>query len=139
MGLDMYLKKVTLIKGEKPESILEEQKVQRLMEDVMYWRKAYAIMDWFETNIGQRYVFDENFRIHNCALYAFSKDDLERLKLWCERFVINPDLALDEIRVRWYEERWREYEISQCEKTIKEIENLIKDESIDYFMFHGWW
>ena len=140
MGLDMFLEKATKNnEKEKKIILIEDHKIETINTEAMYWRKAYAIMDWFETAIGKRYTYDEGFHIHNCACYTISKEDLEQLKLWCERFVKNPEKALGEIHKSWYEERWEDYEKAQCERTIIEIEKLLKDDGIDYFIFHGWW
>lgn len=127
MGLDMILEKV------------QETGEQTIMQEAMYWRKAYSIMDWFCTRINKRYYDKESRGIHNCAIYTFSSDELKELIKWCKKFTKNPEKAMDEITPYWYEERWRDYEISQCERTAEELEELVNDTNIDYFAFHGWW
>lgn len=126
MGLDMFLQKAK-----------EDDNGNTILTEVLYWRKAYAIMDWFSTKINKRYYTEEI--IHNCAMYSFSKEEIKELIDWCKDFKTEPSTAMGKIKPHWYEERWENYEKEECEITIKDLEEILQDPDIKYFIFHAWW
>ena len=110
MGLDMYLnrkvyvrnwnhmddkKKVTvrymgkgedtyrvhpIFKGRKPE-------ISEVVEEVMYWRKANAIHQWFVNNIQNGH--------DDCGSYYVELDDLKRLLDEVNQVLADPSVAPD--------------------------------------------
>lgn len=126
MGLDMYLERV------------EYKDETKKITEAMYWRKAYLIMDWFETN-----THNEN-GIDNCARYTISRGQLEKLKKFCEATLekeLTQENLTEALTLTWFTPgQWDEYEKDQLKSTIdfinKELEET--DENI-YYYFLGWW
>lgn len=76
MGLDMYLRRKS--KNETPDT-------KGVWEEVMYWRKANQIREWFASHL-------EN-GVENCCYSYVSKEDLENLIKDCETVLADHDKA----------------------------------------------
>lgn len=133
MGLDMYMERVEF----DGFDFLSDKK----LHDVMYWRKAYVIMDWFCTNLS------DHDNLDNCARYIVTIDDLKELYDFCKKYVEYNLNGLDEdINIRWYDNRRDDYELDYLKSTIRWLEDEFKyyDKHIEYtadiyYMFYGWW
>lgn len=97
MGLDMYLTKrhyvknwsftkekdkycISVLKNNQPVKEINTEKISYIIEDVMYWRKANAIHNWFVTNIQS----GED----NCEEFWVDTASLEDLKELCEKTIV---------------------------------------------------
>ena len=92
MGLDMYLDKKKFLRDEDRENIfitgiggVNSKKVKYITEEVMYWRKANAIHQWFVDNVQDG---DDN-----CKEYWVSEEKLEELLGIIEKILDNRELA----------------------------------------------
>jgi hypothetical protein len=96
MGLDMYLKKHTYVKNwehmrpeektqvvitkdGKPHPGIKPERVSYIIEEVMYWRKANQIHNWFVVNIQDG---DDN-----CKEYYVDADMLQELVNKCKEAI----------------------------------------------------
>ena len=83
MGLDMYLEK----RKQYRENDSEYNKlVDDNREEVMYWRKANQVREWFVRNAGLKADSD-------CEVIKISEDQLQQLYDDCDKVVKNPKLA----------------------------------------------
>jgi len=78
MGLDMYLERDRFIYDNERSAIkvlglknVNMKKVKSITEDVMYWRKANAIHDWFVQNVQEGN--------DDCSRYYVTREQLEKL------------------------------------------------------------
>jgi hypothetical protein len=79
MGLDMYLSKKRFISGDERkqlkisgiESPVDIAKVECIVEEAAYWRKANAIHGWFVTNVQENR--------DDCGCYDVSREQLAAL------------------------------------------------------------
>lgn len=94
MGLDMYLRKrtyvknwshqaknerhqITVKKGGKKHPHIIPDRIEEIVEDVGYWRKANAIHQWFVQNVQEGK--------DDCKEYEVSKNQLQELLNLCNR------------------------------------------------------
>ena len=103
MGLDMYLTKRTYVKnwnhkndkhsvdvklnGKKRKDI-QPERVSEIVEDVMYWRKANHIHNWFVSNCQGG--------VDECQETRVSLDQLKELSALCKKVVDKKDPSLME-------------------------------------------
>ena len=129
MGLDMYLEKCN--RYSEDEIILKQ---------VIYWRKAYPIMDWFETKLG------ENIRIDNCARYQVSIEQLKELYEFVNKNISTELGNMDELIYNWYDGD-KEQGMEDLRYTRKMLEIVLDDYKNEneiysigtFYMFHAWW
>jgi len=82
MGLDMYLEKAKKQKGKTFEEIttalynLPYEEWEKSRSEIMYWRKANQIHNWFVTNIQNE--------VDDCGNYEVTKEALETLLEQCK-------------------------------------------------------
>ncbi len=98
MGLDMYLYARKSFSDYRPKEKEISTKIKELvgfpedsdhmiiMAEVMYWRKANQIHQWFVENVQ-----DGN---DNCGEYYVSRDDIEKLILACDTAWTNKDSSI---------------------------------------------
>lgn len=98
MGLDMYLYARKSFSDYRPKEKEISTKIKELvgfpedsnhmiiMAEVMYWRKANQIHQWFVENVQ-----DGN---DNCGEYYVSRDDIEKLILACDTAWVNKDTSI---------------------------------------------
>lgn len=155
MGLDMYLVKktyvknwdhhlpenrfnVTVTKGGETHKHINPDRVNYVIEDVGYWRKANQIHNWFVHNVqgGQ----------DDCREYYVDREDLEALLEACYQVKDNPESAPDVLPVSdgffFGNTEYDEWYMNQIEDTINIIEPLLKeldeDSSADIFYQSSW-
>lgn len=102
MGLDMYLTKRVSVKGkegnvnlseigivnfwdEEGDLIINPAKMDSIILDIAYWRKANQIHRWFVTNCQDGK--------DDCGLHEVSKEQLEELLSLCKTVLENPEKA----------------------------------------------
>jgi len=109
MGLDMYLEKRRYVKnwehmkdeqkhevivklGGKVVESIKPERVSQITEQVMYWRKANHIHNWFVTHVqgGE----------DNCGDFYVSKESLTKLLRVCKFVLENSELVDGKIRNR---------------------------------------
>lgn len=82
MGLDMYLEKAKKQEGKTFEKVVKEfyrlpyKEWKKLKSEIMYWRKANQIHNWFVTNIQNE--------VDDCGNYEVTKEALETLLEQCK-------------------------------------------------------
>mgnify|MGYP003334431133 CR=1 FL=1 len=135
MGLDMYLTKKTYVKnwehngaenqytidikkGGNPVTFINPKRISYIEEEVMYWRKANQIHNWFVTNIQ-----DGN---DNCGTYYVDYDTLQQLLDKCKEAlaVINEsEVVMTKIKTGWDSNGTTYADIStyDCADAINEI------------------
>jgi len=132
MGLDMYLSKktyvknwdymepgerieITVKKGENTFPGIDTSKITYIEEEVMYWRKANQVHNWFVENVQN----GED----DCGNYYVSREQLEELLNVCKEVLANSKLVEGEIvnGERFEEGKWI---------PIKEEGKYIEDTSI---------
>jgi len=99
MGLDMYLRRKTFLNsytdkvkvevtltGENGETkAVPMESVTHITENMMYWRKANAIHQWFVDNVQEGQ--------DDCRAYDLDLDDLKTLRDLCKEVLDNPTKA----------------------------------------------
>ena len=121
MGLDSYLYKVDI----KPEI---EQVFDKLVgagieyEEVLYWRKNYALLEWFRENMCD---------IDNCVYHEVSKEIFEK---WLY------DLENDTLEYE-YETDDEKYNIENMVRDMDMIMKILKETDFTKtkFFFYNWW
>lgn len=113
MGLDMYLRKhiyvqnwehmspeertqVSVIKNGKPHPNVNPEKVSYIVQDVMTWRKANQIHNWFVTNIQEGN--------DDCKEYYVDDDALRELLNKCKEALLvinNADVKYTKVKSGW--------------------------------------
>ena len=125
MGLDMYL--------EKCDRYSEDELI---LKQVAYWRKAYPIMDWFETKLG------DGDKLDNCARYNLTIDYLKELYEFVNRNISTELSYMDEIICNWYTGN-KEWGMADLRYTQRVLEEIIKNHDYEmntsFYMFHAWW
>lgn len=106
MGLDMNLKKRTYVKRwnhQKPEKQhevtvkkggetlehIKPERISHIIEDVMYWRKANQVHNWFVQNVQNG--------VDDCGEYRVSTEKLQELVDICKKVLDNSKLVDGEI------------------------------------------
>ena len=140
MGLDMYLSKKTYVKNwsfqekEKQHSIsvklggkarkdIKPKRVSYIVEEVLYWRKANAIHNWFVENCQDG--------IDECQESYVSREKLEELANICEEVVRTKNTSLLETTSGFFfgGTEYDDYYFEECKRTAKEIRKVLKEET----------
>ena len=140
MGLDMHLSKRTYVKnwdhhpqekrfsiivfqGGEPYDNIKPERVEYIIEDIGYWRKANHIHKWFVDNVQGG---DDD-----CGEYYVPREDLAALLELCYEVKDNPDDAHKILpRQEGYffgSDEYDEYYMEQVQYTIDIIEPLLKE------------
>lgn len=126
MGLDMYL--------ERCDRYSEDEFI---FKEVVYWRKAYPIMDWFENKLG------DNDRLDNCARYNLTINHLKELYEFVNKNISTELGCMDEIICNWYtgDKEWGMEDLRYTQKKLEEIIKEYEDNEFNtsFYMFHAWW
>jgi hypothetical protein len=101
MGLDMYLEKRSYVKNwdhnknkhsitvkynNKVRKDIDLNKISGIVEEVLYWRKANAIHNWFVKNCQ-----DGN---DDCRSYYVTREKLQELVDLCDEVIETKDVSL---------------------------------------------
>jgi hypothetical protein len=100
MGLDMYLRKKTLIREEDRKSLkidglktpINPERISHITEKVGYWRKANAIHHWFVENVQE----GED----DCGEYYVSFENLKKLYEIVSQVLDNPTKGMELLPTR---------------------------------------
>ena len=143
MGLDMYLNRELFIWTEQREKLkitgikgINPQKVNKITEDAIYWRKANAIHNWFVKNIQEGN--------DDCGTYYVSKENLEKLLETVKKVLINPKLADKLLPTHegffFGGVEYDEWYFQDLEKTETELTKILTkwDKDWDYFYHSSW-
>lgn len=134
MGLDMYLEGVRYIPAERDENgnIIKKREVRKTL--LLDWRKNYPIHSYF----------DNLFNVENCVNYELTYEQLKEFIDKCKMAYLNPDSAESIMPDTWYGTHYDEYDngeyyIQDFKDTVKELEDIVKDNWFDWFEYHAWW
>lgn len=147
MGLDMYLDKEIYIGAEyKHREVtgtidiktcgtpipVNFNKVSRIVERAMYWRKANAIHRFFVEQVQ-----DGN---DDCGRYYVSTEVMQDLLKRCQRVLDNHDLAQELLPTQsgffFGSTEYDEWYFKDLQNTINELKDF--DEKADYFYTSSW-
>jgi hypothetical protein len=154
MGLDMYLSRKTYVKhydfkGDKNFQITVKQggeivpfvqpkKISYLITEVMYWRKANAIHNWFVENVqgGE----------DDCGTYDVSKEQLQELVAACKEEIKNEGKTENLTPVSGFffgntdKDEWYFDTLKETVKVLEEdFAQQEKYEQYDYYEYHSSW
>jgi hypothetical protein len=138
MGLDMYLTKRTYVQNwdymkesEKTHISIEgkdakhikSERVQYITEQLMYWRKANQIHNWFVENVQD----GED----DCGEYGVSLDYLVKLMNTCKAVLDNNEIAKDLLPTSkgffFGGQDYDEYYFNQVRDTYKMVKELVEE------------
>ncbi|HTU12430.1 MAG TPA: hypothetical protein VMG08_16180 [Allosphingosinicella sp.] len=80
---------VLVTRGGEPATDIRPERIGYVEEEVMYWRKANHIHNWFVENVQDG--------VDNCATYYVSSDHLSELLDACERVIEASELVDGEV------------------------------------------
>lgn len=135
MGLDMYLTKKTYVKnwehqdkndkhtisvkkGSKKRDDIKPERISYIEEEVMYWRKANAIHNWFVQNV-------QNGN-DDCGTYFLDCDKLQELLNVCKEalaVIQKADVMVKEVHSGWSggEDMYTPVNVYDCADAINDI------------------
>ena len=135
MGLDMYLEK----RKQYRENDLEYNKlVDKSREEVMYWRKANQVREWFVRNAGLEVNSD-------CEVIEISEDQLEQLYDDCNKVIKNPKLASEVMPTSngffFGSTEYNERYFDQLKETMDSIQRIFDTTDFDteVIEYTEWW
>jgi len=151
MGLDMYLYKrsyvnssdwvkeenrdsIEITQGGKPHPKIKPERINYVIENVGYWRKANAIHKWFVDNVQK----GED----NCAQYFVSTRNLQKLKSVCEEVLENKDRAQELLPTTegffFGGTDYDEYYFGDLVETIQIMDEALSDDDASYYYQSSW-
>lgn len=158
MGLDMYLNRKTYVRNwdfmqekEKTKIIIKKDgkdisgidtyKISHIIENVMTWRKANQIHNWFVKNIQNG--------IDDCKEYDVGIEDLEKLLDTCKKVLEDntkaPKLLPCTEGFFFGSTDYNEYYFYDVQETKEELEKIIehynteRDNLHQYFTYQSSW
>ncbi len=150
MGLDMYLSKrsyvknwdfqsdeekhkITIKKGGKARKDIKPKRIAYITEEVMYWRKANHIHDWFVQNCQDGK--DE------CQESYVSSEDLGKLADLCEEVGRSCDGGILPTSSGFFfgATDYDEYYFDECKRTAKELRKLLAEEGDGEYCYQSSW
>lgn len=148
MGLDMYLSKKSYVKnwdfqseerrhkitiklGGKARKDIKPKRISHIVEEVMYWRKANHIHDWFVQNCQEGK--DE------CQESYVSTKQLEELANLCEEVSKTFDGGILPTSKGFFfgSSEYNDYYFDECKRTAKELRKLLI-EGGEYYYQSSW-
>jgi hypothetical protein len=149
------------------KEILKKYKDIDVCEDIGYWRKANAVHDWFDRNLGG---------LEDCERKEVSKELLEKLLSDCEKVLGKSKLVKGKVQngTTYIDNEWvpnmedgqviedpscaqeliptadgflfggtdyDEYYVDKLEQTVEIVENALATTDFNKYriMYHGWW
>jgi hypothetical protein len=128
MGLDMYLERKS--KNSLPDA-------EGAWEEVMYWRKANQIREWFAEHLEEG--------VKNCRFSYVTKENLEDLIKDCKIVLCNHSLAGDILPTSsgffFGSTDYDEWYFKDLEETIEKLEEVIEETDWDNedVAYYEWW
>ena len=135
MGLDMYLEKRKQYRENDPEY---NKLVDKSREEVMYWRKANQVREWFVRNAGLEVNSD-------CEVIEISEDQLEQLYDDCNKVIKNPKLASEVMPTSsgffFGSTEYNERYFDQLKETMDSIQRIFDTTDFDteVIEYTEWW
>ena len=159
MGLDMYLTKKTSVKnyawdakekkkykvsvrrGGEDIAHIKKERITAIEEDIMYWRKANAIHDWFVKNCQEG--------IDDCRTAYVSEEQIKELLELLNKVIQNkhnPNLVAELLPTTagffFGGTEYDEYYFQVIENTIKvlqeEVDVMSEETYFDYYYYSSW-
>jgi len=151
MGLDMYLLKKTYInssewvkeekrdnieitQGGKPHPKIKPERINYVIENVGYWRKANAIHKWFVDNVQK----GED----DCDQYFVGPSTLQKLKNVCVEVLENKDKAQELLPTEsgpfFGGTDYDEYYFGELVETIQIMDEALSDDDASYYYQSSW-
>ena len=130
MGLDMYLER----RKKKTNNVIDTI-INQKYEEVFYWRKAYAINNYFDNLVNG---------LENLKKYSVSFEDIRELKNRIVRILNDHSLASEllptQISLLAEDTVYDNFYFKKLEDTLKGLKEITeKDfEEYDYF-YSAWW
>lgn len=154
MGLDQYLYKKTyvkrwshtpedelytvdVLKGGKPAEHIKTERIEYIVEEVAYWRKAKQIHNWFVDTIQNG--------VDNCAEYYVSVEALKELVDKCRKALEgrSEEVGEDELPTQsgffFGDTTYGDYYYDELERTIEMLQPLIDECGGCDFYYHSSW
>jgi hypothetical protein len=147
MGLDMYLTADRYlwdfgdnVDNDTSKAIgnlfpeIRSYRVKAITADIMYWRKANAIHDWFVKNVQDG--------VDECQKSYVSKENLRSLLETCKAVLANPDQAETLLPSRngffFGGTEYDEWYFDGIKHTVEVLENVVPRMETDFrlWMFH---
>lgn len=110
----------------KYEKRIDINKIKYVMTEVMYWRKAQDIHNWFVDNV-------QDGR-DDCASYYVDRDNLKELKKWIDKKLKN----IDKERVIKKLEGEDDWDYEQLIRTSNFLNEELSEEFNDYYEYHSY-
>ena len=151
MGLDMYLYKktyvkqwdhikpddqfqVTVTRGGETYDNIKPQRVTFITEEVGYWRKFNALHNWFVTECADG--------VDECQEIWVTRDNFEQLQEILHKIQLDNSLA-DELLPTtdgffFGGTEYGEYYFEQVAKTLELIEQILAEETGDFYYRASW-
>ena len=127
MGLDMYLERKSKNEFDTADA----------WEEVIYWRKANQIREWFATHLTKG--------VENCKRSEVTKEDLERLLKSCEMVLADHSKAEELLPTQggffFGSTDYDEWYFEQLEYTVPKLKEAIKETDWDNedVTYYEWW
>ena len=153
MGLDMYLQRrtsvknwdftlpkdrheLTIKKGGVINQNIKVERVSRVVESVMYWRKANHIHAWFVANIQKN--------IDDCKDYYVDEEQLKELLEVCKKVQADHSLAQELLPTKsgffFGSTEYDEEYFIEIKYTVEELEKiLVENNKNSSFYYHSCW
>ena len=135
MGLDMYLER----KKKKTNNVIDTI-INQKYEEVFYWRKAYAINDYFDNLVNG---------LENLKKYSISFEDIEDLKDRIEKILNDNSLASellpDQIAIftstlSIKDNAYDYFYFEMLEDTLKGLKKIEEKDFEEYnYFYSAWW
>jgi hypothetical protein len=155
MGLDMYLNKKTYVKkwahhdpehqhsvtvkvGGKVRKDIKRDRISEITEEVMYWRKANHIHQWFVQNVQKG--------VDDCGDYYVEREQLEELLALCQEVGRTMDAGILPTQGGFFfgGTDYDDYYFEETKRTAKELKKLLaepvpeKGYSGDFYYRSSW-
>jgi hypothetical protein len=128
MGLDMFLERKS--KNSLPDA-------EGAWEEVMYWRKANQIREWFANNLEEG--------VENCRYSYVTKENLEKLVNTCRTVLNDRNKAHYLLPTKsgffFGSTDYGEWYFRDLEKTVTELEEIVEetDWENEDVAYYEWW
>lgn len=150
MGLDMYLYRKTYVQNwdEKNKcqvsitkagdpSTVNPDKIVYVIEEVLYWRKANAIHNWFVTNVQNG--------TDDCGDYPVDVKQLKELRDACQQAFDNSDKREELLPTKsgffFGSTEYDQFYLGDLVHTVKELDKLLEQHNNflnDYYYRSSW-
>lgn len=153
MGLDMYLTKKHYVKqwshNEKNNAVtvkfdgkvrkdIQSKRISYVIEEVMYWRKANHIHNWFVQNVQKG--------VDDCGNYHVTTEQLTQLAELCEQVAKTRETKGLPTKSGFFfgGTEYDRYYYNDCIETAKAIRKLLKEKTPegcwegDYYYHSSW-